>query len=215
MVPLSLVDGNSAAAAGHHHQPSLYHIPDGLDLNDRLRSGRGDHPAVSAAGIFDDVVAAFGHHLVGFLLGHESTDGLGRVLERLIIRVHLNLSKHGGHALLDAPVQQFFPQRVLQVITDVALAHGHAYGQRTGNVLLRLGAGQLGHGLLDHAHLGAVSVGDDDLVSFFDQIDDSLGSLLHGDHLLREIAAQSVAAQRDHNTLTHEKHLNLFRIYTF
>ena len=45
--------------------------------------------------------------------------------------------------------------------------------------------------------------------------DDSLGSLLHGDHLLREIAAQSIAAQRDHNTLTHEKHLNLFRIYTF
>ena len=58
-------------------------------------------------------------------------------------------------------------------------------------------------------------MGDDDLVSFFDQIDDSLGSLLHGDHLLREIAAQSVAAQRDHNTLTHEKHLNLFRFYTF
>ena len=58
-------------------------------------------------------------------------------------------------------------------------------------------------------------MGDDDLVSFFDQIDDSLGSLLHGDHLLREIAAQSVAAQCDHNTLTHEKHLNLFRIYTF
>ena len=27
--------------------------------------------------------------------------------------------------------------------------------------------------------------------------------------------AQSIAAQRDHNTLTHEKHLNLFRIYTF
>ena len=190
MVPLSLVDGDPAAAAGHHHQPSLYHITDGLDLNDRLRSGRGDHPAV-------------------FFFGHESTDGLGRVLERLIIRVHLDLSKHGGHALLDAAVQQFFPQRVLQVITDVALAHGHAYGQRTGNVLLRLGAGQLGHGLLDHAHLGAVSVGDDDLMSFFNQVDDGFGSLLYGDHLLREIAAQSIAAQRDHNTLTHEKNTSI------
>ena len=58
-------------------------------------------------------------------------------------------------------------------------------------------------------------MGDDDLVSFFDQVDDGLGSLLYGDHLLREIAVQSIAAQRDHNTLTHEKHLDLFRFYTF
>ena len=71
--------------------------------------------------------------------------------------------------------------------------------------------------------INGLRFGDDELTlvrlgdkSFqFNQVDDGLGSLLYGDHLLREIAAQSIAAQRDHNTLTHEKHLNLFRIYTF
>ena len=205
MVTLGLVNGDTAAAAGHHHQAGGHHVTDGLDLDDGLGLGRSHHTAIAAAGVLNDVVAALGHHLVGLFLGHEGADGLGGVLEGLVLGVHFHLGQHGGHALVDAPVQQFLTQRVLQIVADVALAHGHAHRQGAGDVLLGVGTGQLGHGLLDHAHLGTVAVGDDDLMALLDQVHDGLGSLLHGDHLLGKIVAQSIAAQGDHDTLTHVK----------
>ena len=65
--------------------------------------------------------------------------------------------------------------------------------------------GQSGHGDVDHAHLGAVAVGHHHLMAFFDQVHDGLGRVLHGDHLLRQIFAQSVAAQGDDDTFTHNR----------
>ena len=127
------------------------------------------------------------------------------MLEGGVIGVHLHLGQNGGDALDDAPVQKLFPQGILQVIADVALAHGHADGQGAGNVFFGVRAGQFGHGRLDHTHLGAVAVGHHHLVTFFNQVRDGTGSLLHGHHLLGKILAQGIAAQGDHDALTHDE----------
>ena len=50
------------------------------------------------------------------------------------------------------------------------------------------------HGVVDDAHLGAVAVGDDDLVPLGDQVDDGAGGDLNGVGLLMQGAAQRVAA---------------------
>ena len=207
MVALGLVHRDAAAAAGHHHQAGVHHIPDGLDLDDGHRLGGGHHPAPAPAGVLNHVVAPLGHHPVRLFAGHEGADGLGGVGEGRVGGIHLHLGEHCGHTLGDAPVQQLLPQGVLQVVADVTLAHGHAHGQGTGDVLVGVRAGQLRHGLLDHAHLGAVAVGDDHLVALLNQVHNGPGRLLHGDHLLRQIVAQGVAAEGDDNSFTHVKRL--------
>lgn len=91
----------------------------------------------------------------------------------------------------------------MQVIANVALAHGAANGQRAGDVLLRVRARELCHRVGDHTHLGTVAVHDDDLVALLDQVNDSLGSRLDGLHLLGKVGAEGVSAQGDNNTLSH------------
>ena len=133
--------------------------------------------------------------------------GKGRV-----VRVHLHLCEHGGDALLDAPVEELLPQRVLQVVADIALAHRHADRQRARDVALGVGAHQLRHGVLDHAHLRAVPVHDDDLVPRLDQVRDRRGGLLHRDHLLRQIVAQGVAAEGEDYSFAHGNILSFGRV---
>ena len=59
------------------------------------------------------------------------------------------------------------------------------------------------HGVINDAYLGAVAVGNDDLMAGGDQVHDSLGSNLYGVCLLMKRAAQSVAAQSDDDFLAH------------
>lgn len=75
----------------------------------------------------------------------------------------------------------------MQVVADVGLAHGHADGQRREGGMGRVRPGIGGHGVVDHAHLGAVSVGDDYLVSVFCQVGDGPGSLLNSQILFRKV----------------------------
>ncbi len=210
VVPLGLEDGDAASAAGHHDVVALHQGLDGVQLDDGHRLGGGHHTAPAPAGILRHIIAPLCHHALGLFLGHESADGLGGVPERRVLGVHLHLGEDGGHALLDIPVQQLLPQGVLEVIADVALAHGNAHGQGAGDILFRIGAGELGHGLLDHAHLGAVSVGHDHLVATLDQVGDGPGGLLYRRHLLRQVIAQGIAAQGHYDTFTHDW-CNLFQ----
>ena len=182
---------------------AVHERANGVQLDDRLRLGRGDDAAVTAARVLNDLVAALGDHLVGLFLGHEGADGLGGVLEGGVLGVHLDLGEHSGDTLVDAAVEQLLAQGVLQVVAYIALAHGDADGQRAGDVLLGVRAGELGHGGLDHAHLGAVAVGHDDLVAALDEVGDGFGGLLDGDHLLGEVVAQGVSAESDYYALTH------------
>jgi len=83
------------------------------------------------------------------------------------------------------------------------LAHGAADGQRARNVLLRVAARQLGHGVGDHANLRAVAVHDDNLVALLDEVDDGLGGHLDGLHLLGKVLSKGVAAEGNDDALGH------------
>ena len=58
-----------------------------------------------------------------------------------------------------------------------------------------------GEGVLDHADLRAVAVGDDDLVALLDQAEEGVGGVAHGLDLLDGVVAEGVAAEGDDNTI--------------
>ena len=88
---------------------------------------------------------------------------------------------------------------LLQVIADIALAHGAALGQ----VHLRCPDSIVGRGegVLDHADLRAVAMGDDDLVALLDEAEECVGSIVHALNLLSGRVAQRIAAERDDDTV--------------
>lgn len=91
-----------------------------------------------------------------------------------------------------AAAVKLFADDVLQIIADVALTHGHAHRKRhdvTLGLLLVVG----GEGVLDHANLRAVAMGDDDLVAVLNEVGDGLGRHMDGIHLLMQILAKGVA----------------------
>ena len=165
-----------------------------------MRRGLGE---ATTAGVLDEVIAAVALELLGLALGHEGADGLGGVLERGVCGVDLDLGEDGGHAARDAAALHLLAQGVLQVVADVALAHGATDGQRARDVLLRVGAGELGHGVGNHAHLRAVAVDDDDLVALLDEVNDGAGGVLDRLHLLRKVLAKGVSAEGDDDALAH------------
>ena len=94
---------------------------------------------------------------------------------------------------------------LLQVITNVALGHGAALGQRhLGGADGVVGSGE---GILDHADLRAVAVGDDDLVTLLDETKECVGGVAHGLDLLDGVVAEGVAAKGDDNTIGLAKRL--------
>ena len=79
---------------------------------------------------------------------------------------------------------------LLQVITNVALGHGAALGQRhLGGTDGIVGSGE---GVLDHADLRAVAVGDDDLVALLDEAEEGMGGVAHGLDLLDGVVAEAL-----------------------
>ena len=58
-----------------------------------------------------------------------------------------------------------------------------------------------GEGVLDHADLRAVAVGDDDLVALLDKTKESVGGVAHGLDLLDGVVAEGVAAKGDDNAI--------------
>ena len=139
-------------------------VEDGVGLDDLLGIGGSDDATPAAAGILDeDLGGILGHELLGLFLGVEGADRLGRVLERGIIRVALDLGDDGGGVPTLIALVHLAADALLQVITNVALGHGAALGQRhLGGTDGIVGSGE---GVLDHADLRAVAVGDDDLVA--------------------------------------------------
>ena len=65
---------------------------------------------------------------------------------------------------------------------------------------------QGGHGVIDHADLRAVSVGNDDFTAFLDEVDDGFGRRFDGLHLFREGVSQGVASESDDDALLFLSH---------
>ena len=116
---------------------------------------------------------------------------------------HLNLGQYGGDTLPDSTVPHFFPQGILQIITDVPLTHGHTDRQWTGGVFLGVAPCKLRHCVLNQANLWSIAVGDNNLMTLFNQIHNCFCGVSDSDQLLLQIVAQSVSTQRNYDTLSH------------
>ena len=194
-------DGDAAATAGDDDELVVEEVQDALVLDDLLGLGRGDDATVATAGVLDELHVGVGGLLgVSLLLGEEGADGLGGVLERGILGVDLDLGDDGGDVPALVLLVHGSADGLLQVVADVALGHGAALGE----VHARdLGVGLVGEGegLLDHADLRAVAVGDDDLVTLLDDLEQRGSSGADALDLLLGGVAEGVAAEGDYDTV--------------
>ena len=197
-------DGDAAAADGDDDGTGVHERLHGVLFNDVDGLGRGNDLTVAAACVLDHGVALFLCDAFCRFLVVERADGLRRLLEGGIVLRDEHLRDDGRHILVHPARGKLVADGVLEVVADVALAHGAALRER--HVGLD-GAGLCGggHTEIDHADLRAVAVRNDDLVAFGDQIDDGLRGLAHQRELLSRRIAQGVAAESDHNSFTHNQ----------
>ncbi len=87
-----------------------------------------------------------------------------------------------------------------QLVADVALGHGAGLGEGHVRGLVVVGR-RVGERVVDHADLGAVAVGDDDVGAVLDHVHDALGGVPHERKLLLRGVAEGVAAQGDDDGL--------------
>ena len=98
-------DGNAAATAGDDDELVVEEVEDGVGLDDLLGL-RGSHNATpAAAGVLNERhVRILRHDLLGLLLGVEGADRLGRVDERGIVGIALDLGDDGGGVCISRPM---------------------------------------------------------------------------------------------------------------
>ena len=119
---------DSTAATGNYKVTGVNHCTDCTDLNDLLRFWRSYNTTVSASCIFFHDIIIFFSHNISFFLRKEFTNWLGWCFESRIISIYTNLSDHcSNRNIMDSSVEQFFSQGILQVISDVSLAHCNTY----------------------------------------------------------------------------------------
>ena len=141
----------------------------------------------------------------GLFFRHEAAYGFQGLIEGLVIGIHRDLGHDGRNALINAAGQKFRAESVLQVVADVALAHGRADRERRRRVALVVRR-KLGECAVNHADLGGVGVGNGDLPAFLDKICDNRRGLGDGRFLLRQVGAEILVAEREHQTLfRHER----------
>ena len=206
---VSAHDGNAAAADGNDHTAVLDEGVDGVLLNNVDGLGRRNDLTVAAACVLNHGIALFRCDLFRSFLVVESADGLGGVLEGRVVLVHQNLCHNGGNFLFHSTLGQLVADGVLQMVADVALAHSAALRERHIG-LDGLGLGSGGHTKVDHAHLGAVAVGNDDLVALGDQVNNGLCRLGDESELFIRGIAQSVAAESDYDSFRHNFFSSLY-----
>lgn len=186
--------GDAAATAGDDDELVVEQVQDGIGLDDLLGLRGGHDAAPTTAGVLDEGhLGVLGHDLAGLLLGVERADRLGGVRERGIIGVALDLGDDGGGVPALVTLVHLAADALLQVVANVALGHGAALGQIHGRGAD--GVVRRGEGVLNHADLRAVAVGDDDLVALLDEAQKGVSGVVDLLDLLGRGVAQGVAAE--------------------
>ena len=170
--------GNTAATTGDHDLTCISKGTDRFDLYDINGLWSCDDTAEALSLLFLDKVALLYFHLSIFGR-HITSDQLGRLIKGFVIRIHGNLCQDRGNGLADSTGKQLSLQGILDIIANIALAHGaaDAHGCRS---VINVDTAQLSHGLVDHADLRSVAVGDRKLVISLDQVSQCFGGDLYG-----------------------------------
>ena len=98
---------NTTTANGDHYLACIYQSFNRFFFNDINRFWRGNNTAIAATSIFFQSVTLF-CQLLGFLLGKERTDRLGRVEECRIVSVDFDLGNQRCYRFINATRKQFF-----------------------------------------------------------------------------------------------------------
>ncbi|MCY1438401.1 hypothetical protein D9M71_545970 [compost metagenome] len=187
------IQGRDATTTGADHHRALFQQPlDRADLDDPSRARAGHH-ATELVAIGGDAPAFVPGQALGFFLGVDRADRLGRLLEGRVGAVHLDLGEDGSEGQLGR-------QQVAQLLFDHVADHAFGLGAED---VQRVGVGGIiGRALQgQQADLRAVAMGNHQFVA-----GGHLGDLLAGDaHVLALIlrghglatAQQGVAAQGD------------------
>ena len=188
-------DGHTAAAAGDDDILTVEQVQNRAPLGNIHRLRRGDNAPPAAAGVLPHTQGRIiTHHLLRGGLIVKRADGLCRLAERGVVRVDDDLRDDRRHLPGHTIGAQRAAHALLQVVADIALAHGRALRQRHGRDLgVRFRGGV--ERRLDHADLRAVAVADDDLVALMDEPDERRARGGHAFALLRRRAAERVAAE--------------------
>ena len=145
-------DGDASSATGDDDEVVVEEVEDALRLHDAPGTRAGHHASVATTVIDEPEVGMLRRLGVRLRLGEMRADLLGRVDERGIVGLHLDLRDDGGHVPFLLALVHFGADGLLEVVTDIALRHRPALWQiDDGNVLVN-GCGDA-KGTLDHEEL--------------------------------------------------------------
>ena len=159
----------------------------------------GTLASATTRGVTMDVLS---FQLIRFFFGQETSDRLGRILEGIVILIHQCLRNNCGNLLVDSSLLQFIFDCILQIDSDISLAHCAAGCQRNLSVLV-IGSCQHIHCILNHAYLWSVSVSDNQIMTLFNQVHNYTGSVSNRFPLLFYVISQCISPQCDDNFLAH------------
>src|SRR5713226_5455115 len=121
---------NAAAAAGDDDESRLEQGPDGALLDDAHGPRRGDEAPEAAPRVLDHHPMVARRVQLGLDRGVAAADGLARLLEGWVLRVHDGLGEHAGHLVRQPPAPELAHERVADDVADAAFRIGHAHVQR-------------------------------------------------------------------------------------
>ena len=163
-------NGNSAATAADNDFICIHKTVDRILFNDFNRLWRCNYTTITTPCVFFHDMSICLGLMVCFLFCQEFADRLGWIFKSRIIGIYTNLSDNSDDRCADkSSDSKFLSQSILQIISDVSLTHGNTDRERSVWLIL-IFSGESRHGIVDHANLWPVSMYNNNLMTFFDQI---------------------------------------------
>ena len=187
---------NTAATAGDDDLICIQKRPDRINLYDILRLRCRYDPAIALARLLGYKISFF-FLCLSLFLRHIAADDLDGLCKGIIIGIHHHLGNDGADGLRDSSSQKLLPDGILQVIADIALAHGRANRHRCKGIFFMLFSELIESGM-NHTDLGRIAVADGYLTALLHQICDGLCGTFDCYLLLRQGRSQGFMSQSNY-----------------
>ena len=193
-----LQNRDSAAAAGDDDLSCVKQCADRIDFYDLLWLRCSYDSAVTVTNLGNVITLIF--FLFRFLLIQHTSDDFNRFSKSFVIRVYGYLCQDRGYRFVDAFFHQFCTDRILQVVSDITLAHGRTHGHWC-VCIIRMILSEFIHCHMDHTHLGCITVRNHDLCALFYQLRNDFCSSFCSFFLLRQRITKCPVSQSNDNFL--------------